>query len=92
MVEDDPITLAIYARQHNLLKIPGWKRLSHIAQDIAKEKNKIRRMVDQYNISKGKRSKGPVYKFGVQIPRNVKEAFELDAKNGITKWQDATQE
>jgi hypothetical protein len=89
MIEDDPITLAIYARKNDLLKTPGWKRLSHIAQDVAKERNKIRSMIHQYHVCKGKRTQGPVYKFGIQIPRNVKEAYELDAKNGNTKWQDA---
>ena len=38
--------------------------------------------------SKRKR-KGPILKFGVQVPRNPKEAFDLDAKNGNTKWADA---
>ena len=28
-------------------------------------------------------------KYGVQVPRNVKEAFELDAKNKNTFWRDA---
>ena len=28
-------------------------------------------------------------KFGVEIPKKVKEAAELDAKNGDTKWMDA---
>ena len=92
MIQDDPITLAIYARKNNLLKTPGWKRLSHIAQDIAKERSELKRVVKNYNIMKGKRGKGPIYKFGIQIPRNVKEAYELDAKNGNTKWQDAMQE
>ena len=30
--------------------------------------------------------------FGVQVPRSQKEAYELDAKNGNTKWQDAMTE
>jgi hypothetical protein len=29
--------------------------------------------------------------FGVQIPRNHREAMELDVKNGHTKWRDAEQ-
>ena len=40
-------------------------------------------MVHQYHVSKGKR---------IQVSRNVKEAYELDAKNGNTKWQDAMKE
>ena len=92
MIEDDPISLALYARKNNLLKTPGWKRLSHIAQDTVRERNKLRNMLHQYHVCQGKRTKGPVYQFGIQIPRNVKEAMELDLKNGDTKWQDAMQE
>jgi hypothetical protein len=33
--------------------------------------------------------KGPVYNFGILIPRNVKHAFELDEANGNTLWKDA---
>ena len=29
------------------------------------------------------------YKFGVCVPQNVKEAYELDHQNGNTLWQDA---
>jgi hypothetical protein len=71
------------------LDTPGWKRFRHITSDIAKEQNKINRMVHQYHVSKGKRTHGPIFKFGIQVPRNGKEAYELDAKNGNTKWQDA---
>ena len=39
-----------------------------------------------------KQTKGPVYQFGIQVPRNVRDAYELDKKNGNTKWQDAMQE
>ena len=38
MIEDDPISLALYARKNNLLKTPGWKRLNHIAQDTVRKK------------------------------------------------------
>jgi len=92
MIQDDPITLAKYARQNNLLKTPGWKRLSHIVQDIAREKSTFRSMAHQYHISKGNKSKGPIYQFGIQVPRNVKEAYELDKNNGNTKWADAIKE
>ena len=29
------------------------------------------------------------YKFGVRLPRNVKEVFRLDEENGNTYWADA---
>jgi hypothetical protein len=84
-----PITLALYARENNLLDNPGWKCFCHIA---SKERNKIRQMVHKYNVSKGKWIHGPFFEFGIQVPCNVKEAYALDAKNGNTKWQDAMKE
>ena len=29
------------------------------------------------------------HKFGIEMPKTFKEAIELDAKNGDTKWMDA---
>jgi hypothetical protein len=29
------------------------------------------------------------FKFGIEVPRTVKEAYELDRKNGNTLWADA---
>jgi hypothetical protein len=36
MITDDPITLATYAKEHDLLTTHGWKRLNPIAADIDK--------------------------------------------------------
>ena len=32
---------------------------------------------------------GPLFMFGIQVPRNHQEAVELDNKNRNRKWQDA---
>jgi hypothetical protein len=61
MAADDPITLALYARANNLLDTPGWQRFRHIATTITKERNKIRSMIHQYHVSKGKRTHGPIF-------------------------------
>ena len=87
MIKDDPVCLATYAKDNNLLDISGWKQLKH----IVKNKPKFEQMVNQMNLSINKTSKGPIFQFGTQIPRNVKEAYELDKKNGNTKWTDAMQ-
>ena len=29
------------------------------------------------------------YKYGIEVPSNVKQALELDTKNGNTHWKDA---
>ena len=33
----------------------------------------------------------PQYKFGVRVPRTVKEALELDKQNGNNYWLEALQ-
>ena len=76
--------MADYAHENNLLDTPGWKRLKHIATN----KNRLHKMAIQANVSSTSK-KGPVYNFGILIPRNVKQAFEYDAKNGNTLWKDA---
>ena len=30
---DDPVTCAAYAKKHNLLKLPGWRRFKNIARN-----------------------------------------------------------
>jgi hypothetical protein len=45
-----------------------------------------------YEVSASKQAKGPVFQFGVQVPRNIKEAHNLDRQNGNSNWQDAMQE
>jgi hypothetical protein len=84
VIKDEPISVANYAHANNLLDTPGWKRLNHIAI----HKNRLNKMAIQVNVSSTS-GKGPVYTFGIIIPRNVIQAFELDAKNGNTLWKDA---
>ena len=77
---DDPVTCAIYAKQHNLLEFDGWKRF----KGIAKRQKKLFRMANQAKL----RSfwLAPRYKYGFEVPCNFKHAKELDKKNGNTKW------
>ena len=32
IAQDDPITCAAYAKEHNLLHLPEWNKLKHIAK------------------------------------------------------------
>jgi hypothetical protein len=83
IAKSDPVTLAVYAKEHDLLDQPGWKCFRKIAR-CAKV---LKRMI---NASKRKQNYNAIrYKFGVRIPRNVKEAKMLDKQNGNTYWQDA---
>ena len=80
---DDPVTCAIYAKDHNLLEAPGWKRF----KGIAKREKKLLRMVNQAKLRSY--STAPKYKYGFEVPRDYKHALRLDELNKNTKWQDA---
>ena len=81
---DDPVTCAIYAKKHDLLHLDGWKRLKH----IAKNQKQLTRAINQSKIRQVRRS--DVYQFGFLIPKDYKQALQLDEQNGNSKWYDAT--
>ena len=84
IAKDDPAGVAQYAIKKELLHLPGWKRFKR----LSKHTKKMTKMVKQAIIA-SKRHSGPIFMFGIQVPRNHKEAVELDNKNGNRKWQDA---
>lgn len=73
---------AIYAAKHCLEDVEEWKWTRRYAYNSEKVGN----MVRAYHLS---RDNGPKYKFGVQIPRSIKQAMSLDAKNKNTLWEEA---
>ena len=82
MMKDDIVTCANYAKEHNLLETPGWKRL----KCIANHSKLYQHMVNQLKMKS--KCRGICYKFGVQVPHDYKEAMRLDKENGNTLWQD----
>ena len=83
MIKDDPVTVADYAKKNGLLDTPGWKSLKR----IARRSKLFKRMVNQAKL-RSKRT-APIYKYGIQVPRNQKEAYDIDARNQDTRWHDA---
>ena len=83
VIAADPVTLAVYAKENDLLDTPGWKKLKRYARRAKKLlwMVKANKRAQRYNAI--------TYKFGVRVPRNVKEAIQLDEENGNTYWQDA---
>ena len=81
---DNPVTCAIYAREHNLLHLPGWKRF----KGIAKRQAKLFREANMAKLCSF--STAPKFKYGYEIPRSFSQAMKLDTHNGNTKWADAT--
>ena len=80
----DPVTCAVYAKNHDLQLFDGWKRLKH----IAKNQEQLTRATNQSKIRQVRRS--VVYHFGFPIPKVYKQALQLDEQNGNSKWYDAT--
>ena len=83
--QDDPITLAEYAIQNNLCDTPGWKWTKQYMRNKLKVHQMIRRMCR-------KKTSNIKYMFGLRIPQSIKGEYELDKKNGNTKWSQAIQE
>lgn len=79
----DPLTVSRYAHEKQLYNLQGWKwtkkhhkNPTRFVRVVRAFKAKLKRMFKKM-------------KFGVEIPRNVKHALELDAQNGNTLWLDA---
>ena len=71
---DDPVTCAEYAKKHDLLHLDGGKRLKH----IAKNQKQLTRAINQSKTRQVRRS--AVYQFGFLIPKDYKQALQLDEK------------
>ena len=83
IAKSDPVTVAIYGKENNLLQLPGWRKFNRLAN----RQKKLLRMANQAKLKSYRTA--PIFKFGVQVPRNHKEAMQLDEKNGNTLWADA---
>ena len=84
IAKDDPVTCAIYAKDHGLLNEPGWKQF----RSIARRQKKFTRMVNQVKLRSF--NVAPKYKNGFEVPKSFEQALRLDERNGNTKWQEAT--
>ena len=83
MGRQDPITVARYAAENDLLNTTQWKRFR---PQVSVSQRRFIRILSAYaGSTKGQRK----MKFGVDIPRNYRDALELDRRNGNTLWQDA---
>ena len=81
--KSDPVTCAIYARDNDLLNLPGWTRF----KQLARRQKRLIRMANQAKL-KSFRNR-PVFKFGIQVPRDHRHAMELDRANGNNLWKEA---
>ena len=79
---DDPVTCAIYGRDHNLLGLDGWNK------GIAKTQKKLLCKAKQAKLRLYRTS--PKYMYGYEVPKDYAHAVRLDEQNKNTKWQDTT--
>jgi hypothetical protein len=77
---NDPVTCAIYAKEHDLLDTEGWKCFRNTAR---REKHFLR-LVKQAKLHSYRNA--PKYKFGYQILRDYEEAMKFDEMNHIDRW------
>ena len=78
-----PAECAKYASENKLLDEVGWKQFAK----LAKRQKMMIRLAKQTH--RRELRTAPIYQFGVQVPRNHKEAVEFDRKAGNTLWQDS---
>jgi hypothetical protein len=76
LAKDNQVSAAKYGLDINLLEKPGWKRL----KAITRRKVNFQHMVNQSKVAPS--CDVPIYKFGVRIPRSIKEANMLDSLSG----------
>ena len=77
--DSNPYEVAKYAKTNDLLK---EKAFSYWARHVLKKR-------DSYIRAARRRKLNNTFKYGVEVPRNVAHALELDRKNGNTYWRDA---
>jgi hypothetical protein len=80
--ESHPIETAKYAM---ILGIDHEPAFNWWVPHVLKKRDRIISLVRKRNPCYLKR----MHKFGIELPKTVKEAFELDRKNGNTLWADA---
>ena len=84
IAKDDPVTCALYARDHGLTDTIGWKFISKLSR---------RTKLLQTRVNKAMAARRSIrHKFGVKIPRDSNEARKFQEEAGHTKWTDAEQE
>ena len=83
--ESDPMTVATYAKENNLLNVSGWKKYKNMGRKI----RKVNRIVRSVMKAKKNHPSGPQYNYGVRLPDRKMPFNKLDEANGNKLWQEA---
>ena len=82
--DDDPVTLAEYARDNGIQDKAIWKWSKRY---LTFTKTSRQRISQLYAMKTKKR--GPKFKFGQKVPRSLTEAYKIDDETNSTSWSDA---
>ena len=80
---DDPVTVALCAKENRMLDTDGWKNLRR----TARREKALTRLVNQAKLRSFQVA--PKFQCGHQAPRNCREAMALDRQNGNNDWKKA---
>ncbi|MGH7974543.1 MAG: reverse transcriptase domain-containing protein, partial [bacterium] len=83
MRRDDPYLIAAYVQSSNNVQDPNWRWAHH----MTKNKKKLQR-IERLSMD-ARKTYGRKFKYGVEVPRSIKQALLLDTKNGNSLWQEA---
>ncbi|MGH7955327.1 MAG: hypothetical protein ACREOZ_05135, partial [Gloeomargaritales cyanobacterium] len=89
-----PMAIAEYARKHKLYKSRGFKWIPKFIKEqqmLAKAtiKSCIATVRKSKRVMRELRTSGKRYQYGVELPRSVSHALELDSQNNNHRWRDA---
>ena len=92
--EDDPLSVAEYAKRKKLFKVRGFtwcdrflRQTNGIIKGILRMA--IARVYKSKRVMREMRQQGQRFKFGVELPRDVAHAYRLDEENGNNLWAEA---
>ncbi|MGH7955007.1 MAG: hypothetical protein ACREOZ_03515, partial [Gloeomargaritales cyanobacterium] len=91
---DYPMAIADYARKMKLYKMRGFKWVQKFIKEnqiLAKAtiKNCVATVRKSKRVMRELRTSGKKYQYGIEIPRNVAHALQLDDENRNHRWRDA---
>ena len=78
----DPWVAIAYGGKSGILHMQGWEW----AAEYLGSDQMVDRIVQTYKVSA---TEGRKFKFGTEVPKNVKHAFALDRKSGTNGWRDS---
>ena len=79
--ESNPVELAEYAKGNELQFEPAFKWW--VSKTLRRRDRILKAMKKRYHRTE--------QKFGIEVPKSVKQALEIDRKTGTTYWRDAIQ-